>query len=321
MKQTMKAGPTPENWDAEALFVKAQRYAERMAEADGWEHALWSSLSLELLARAALSNVSPALLADNDKNWSSLFHALGFQPTEKMFAPKSISVTEVFKRLAAIFPGSFLQENESFCVQHTGRRNSELHSGEAVFEGSLGSTWQPRFYAACKALLSTMGLTLEDFVGGSEAEIAEKLIAAAADQSAKAVKADVEAHRKVWLAMSEEERTSLTEAATLWAMRYDGHRVDCPACGSIALVRGEAIAPAVVKLNHEEGLIVETQDYLPSQFECVACRLKIQGLSRLAAVDGNLANRFKNTSTYDAAEYYAPEDDHAGYEDDNNENF
>lgn len=319
MKQTMKAGPTPENWNAEALFVKAQRYAERMAESDsdGWEHALWSSLSLELLARAALSNVSPALLADNDKNWTSLFHALGFEPTEKKFAPKSIPVTEVFKRLATIFPGSFIQENESFCVLHTGRRNSELHSGEAVFEGIASSSWQPRFYGSCKALLATMGLRLEDFVDEAEAEVAEKLIAAAADQSAKAAQDDVEAHRKVWLAKGEDERASLVESARVWGMRQAGHRVSCPACKSVALVQGEAIAPAVMKLNAEDNELIETQECLPSQFECVACGLKILGLSRLSAV--GLAGRYKNTHTYDAAEYYAPEDDFHGYEDDNNE--
>ena len=80
MKQTVKPGPTPENWNAEALFLKAQRYAERMAtsDGDGWEQPFWSSLALELLARAALSNVSPALLVENDKDWSHLDHALGF---------------------------------------------------------------------------------------------------------------------------------------------------------------------------------------------------------------------------------------------------
>ncbi|NRP75187.1 hypothetical protein ILFOPFJJ_06110 [Ensifer psoraleae] len=322
MKKTIEPGPTPDNWDAEALFAKALRYAERMADsADGWEQALWSSLALELLGRAALSNVSPALLADNDKNWTNLYHALGFEPNEGKTAPKSITVTEVFKRLTGIYPELFVSENHSFCVVHTGRRNSELHSGEAVFEGIASSSWQPQFYAACKALLATMGLTLTDFIDGSEAEVAEKLIAAEADKSAKAVLADVEAHRKEWLALGDDERSSLVELAKVWAMRQVGHRVTCPACTSIALVQGEAITPAVVKLDAEQGLVVETQDYLPSQFECVACRLKIHGLSRLAAVDNNLANRFKKTSTYDAAEYYAKEDDYPGYEEDNNERF
>ncbi|MGO7169502.1 hypothetical protein AB9F47_20825 [Rhizobium leguminosarum] len=321
MKTTLKPGPTPENWSAEALFLKAQRYAERMAasDSDGWEHALWSSLALELLARAALSNVSPALLADNEKGWSNLFHAMGYKPTEKKFAPKSIAITEVFKRLTTIFPGSFIQENESFCVLHVGRRNSELHSGEAVFGGVASSSWHPRFYGSCKALLETMGYSLTDFVGTAEARVAEQLIDAAADESAKAAQGDVEAHRKVWLAKSESERESLKETAQVWAMRQAGHRVSCPACGSIALVQGDAIAPSVMKLNAEESEIIETQEYLPSQFECVACGLKILGLSRLGAV--GLADRYKNTHTYDAAEYYAPEDDYRGYEDDNNEPF
>jgi hypothetical protein len=32
-----------------------------------------------------------------------------------------------------------------------------------------------------------------------------------------------------------------------------------------------------------------------------------------------LSDRYKKTQVYDAAEYYAPEDDYSGYEDDNNE--
>ena len=43
-------------------------------------------------------------------------------------------------------------------------------------------------------------------------------------------------------------------------------------------------------------------------------RLMRQGL----AVAG-LADRYTKTQTYDPAEYYAPTDDYAGYEDDNNE--
>jgi hypothetical protein len=64
-------------------------------------------------------------------------------------------------------------------------------------------------------------------------------------------------------------------------------------------------------------LIVETQEYLPAKFECVACKLKIAGLSQLSAC--NLGATYKATFTYDAADYYAPEDQHPGFDDDNNE--
>lgn len=317
MKKTVGPAATPATFDPDALYLKAERYVQHMSalDSDDWEYALWSSLALEFLARAALANISPALLAEiTDKSWSSLYHALGFTPAEERFAPKSIAISEVFKRLSAILP-DFAKEHESFGIQHTGRRNAELHSGELAFDGIKGSTWQPRFYQTCEILLASMGMTLTDFVGKDEAKVARKLIAAAADDSAKAVKGEVEAHKKVWLAKSEKERSTLGTQAAVWATRQAGHRVDCPACGSQALVVGEPVSAPTRRLK--DGEITETQEYLPNQYQCIACGLKIAGLSRLTVV--GLSDRYKKTQVYDAAEYYAPEDDHSGFDDDNNE--
>lgn len=316
MKKTVTPMATPLPWDPEALYLKAQRYVQHMnaLDSDDWEYALWSGFALEFLARAALANVSPALLAETDKNWASLYHALGFTPTEEKFAPKSIAISEVFKRLTAILP-NFTKEHESFGILHTGRRNTELHTGEPAFDGVKGSVWQPRFYQACEILLSSIGMKLGDFVGKDEARVAGQLIAAAADDSAKAVKGEVEAHKRVWLAKGETERSTLSAQASVWATRQSGHRVECPACASQALVVGEPVSAPVQRLN--DGDITETQEYLPNQFECVACSLKIAGLSRLTVV--GLGDRYKKTQVYDAAEYYAPSDDYVGYEDDNNE--
>jgi len=316
LKKAITPAATPPSWDPEALYLKAERYVQHMSalDSDEWEYALWSSLSLEFLARAALANVSPALLAETDKSWSSLYHALGFIPTEEKFAPKSIAISEVFRRLSAILP-DFTKEHESFGIQHTGRRNAELHSGEPAFDGIKGSVWQPRFYQTCEILLASMGMTLQDFVGEDEAKVAKKLVAAAVDDSAKAVKGEVEAHKKVWLAKGGKERTTLGAQAAVWATRQSGHRVDCPACTSQALVVGEPVSAPIQRLNN--GEITETQEYLPNQFQCIACGLKIVGLSRLTVV--GLGDRYKKTQVYDAAEYYAPEDNYAGYEDDNNE--
>lgn len=318
MKKTIIPAATPTSWDPEALYLKAVRYVEQMSAlgSDDWKYALWSSLSLEFLARASLANVSPALLADTDKkNWSSLYHALGFTPTEEKFAPRSIEVSEVFRRLTTVLRPNFTKEHESFGIQHTGRRNAELHSGEPAFDGIKVSIWQPRFYQTCEILLASMGMTLQNFVGEEEAEVAKKLIAAAADDSAKAVKGEVEAHKRVWLAKDENERATLAVQAEVWATRQAGHRVACPACASKALVVGEPVSAPIQKLNN--GEIIETQEYLPNQFQCIACGLKIAGLSRLTVI--GLGDRYKKTQVYDAAEFYAPDDDYAGYEDDNNE--
>ncbi len=158
-------------------------------------------------------------------------------------------------------------------------------------------------------------MTLQDFVGEEESKVATKLIAAAADESAKAVKGELEAHKAGWLGKPQPERNILDSQAALWASRQAGHRVECPACGSSALVDGEPVTAPNRKLDGDS--IIETQEYLPNRFECIACRLRVAGLSRLAVV--GLSDRFKKTTVYDAAEYYAPDDMHAGYEDDNNE--
>ncbi len=319
MKKTITPNDISATWNAENLLAKAQRYIEKMAEAETqtWEHALWSSLALELTARATLSNVNPALLADyGDRNYNSLFHALGYSPKEQKFSPKSISTTEVLRRLAEIFP-DFDREVESFCKIHVGKRNGELHSGETPFDGVSASSWQPSFFKAIEILLRSMGLELQYLLGEEEANTARKLIEAAADENAKAAKGDVTAHSKVWKAKPQEERDQLKQSAAVWATRNAGHRVTCPACGSTALVFGEAISAPTQKLKNDT--IIEKQEFLPARFECIACGLKVSGYSRLNAI--GLGDRFLNTQYYDAAEYYAPEDEWDGYEEDNNEPY
>lgn len=316
MRRTIEPGPLLQTWDPQALYDKASRYMQQAQSLDKneWDYALWTSLALELLARAALANVHPALIADPDKHGANLVSALGLPSFEKRFVPKSIPISEVFRRLLDLLP-DFQKEHENFGIQHTSKRNSELHSGEMAFDGVKGATWQPRFYGTCSALLASMGMTLKDFVGEDEAQAAEEVMAAAADESAKAVKGEVDAYRKVWRRKPHEERTTLASQAEVWATRQEGHRVECPACACVALVFGRPVSEAVRKLV--DDMIVEKQEYLPTHFECIACGLKINTLSRLAVVDR--ADRYTNTREYDAAEYYAPDDEWAGYEEDNNE--
>lgn len=301
-------------WSKNALVAKAQRYAGEMLShaRDDWRFGLLSTFVLEFLARGALANISPALLAE-PKSWSNLYFSLGYSPTTPRFIPKSIDISEVFVRLREAVP-TFTTELEGFAAQHVSRRNEELHAGSSPFDG-LSTSWLPRFYETSTVLLIAMGEDLVSLVGDEEAKLAEQLIAASKDESAKAVAKSVSAHKTVWESKEPGEKAKLAQQAGVWATRQTGHRVPCPACGSEALVQGGPISQPIRKLDGD--LIVETQEYLPSKFECVACQLKISGLSQLSAC--GVGGTYKSTSTYDAAEYYAPEDEHPGYEDDNNE--
>src|ERR1043166_2250071 len=278
MKPAAKSGHI---WSKDALLAKAQRYAEEMLGHDrnDWKFAFWSSLALELLARAALANVSPTLLAEQ-REWSNLYFALGHQPKAKKFVPNSISISEVFSRLGEIVP-EFDTRLGGFGVLHLQRRNEELHSGSTPFESFSNSEWLPLFYQSADVLMRSMGEKLDLLFGKKEAEVAVKMIAAAKDESAKAVAKNISAHKTVWESKELNEQKKLASQAAFWATRRKGHRVKCPACDSDALVIGTPVAPPNHKLK--QGLILVTQSYLPAQFECIACGLKIAGLPQLHA--------------------------------------
>ena len=308
--------PAPHEWSKDALFAKSQLYAEEMFThtPDDWRFVLWSTLALELLARAALSSISPALLADA-KDWNNVYFAFGHEPRSRKFVPKSIDITSVFARLQS---SHFALDPrlESFGVLHMQRRNEEVHSGGSPLSDIKSSTWLPTFYETCKALLQGMGESLGSMFDSATVTSAEQMITAARDESAKAVRGTIVGHKTVWDQKEEAEQDRLRAQASVWAARHLGHRVECPACGSDALVTGVPTAPAVRTL--EDDNVVERQAYVPTRFECVACTLKINALPQLHAAD--LADTYTSTTKYDASEYYAPESDEwEGYEPDNNE--
>ncbi|ARO98230.1 hypothetical protein K08M3_12870 [Vibrio alginolyticus] len=287
-------------WSSDSLFAKSLTYLQQMEAsiADDWKYGLWSSLSLELLARAALSNVSPVLLADS-KNWRNITFALGSAPTAKKFNPVSISTKEVLARLTELLP-EFTEEMAGFCSRHTDDRNAELHSGEVIFGKNGTSRWLPRFYQSCDVLLRSMEKTLDDFV--SDSKNAESLIKSLSDDAAKSVKQDISAHSKVWSNKLEHEKNESELQATAWATRQTGHRVKCPSCNTVALLHGSPVGAVATEINEEDDEVIQRQTMLPSSFECIACGLKISGYSKLSAC--GLGDTFLATTTYTPAEFF-----------------
>jgi hypothetical protein len=304
-------------WDAAGLLAKAQRYAEEMLrqDRDDWRFAFWSSLTLEVVARAALAHINPVLLAEPD-DWNNLYYALGHTPTAPKFSPKSIPITKVLDRLQELVP-NFDKELKNACLVHTGKRNAELHSNDTPFDDEKNSEWMSLFYRSCLVLLDSMGKQLSDLVGASDAAVAKRLIDATTDKAAQAVVGTIDAHAKVWSAKDDAFRQHATAQVTVWAVRESGHVVDCPSCQSKALVFGDPIAAPMKTIN--EDTITERQTVLPNKFECIACGLKISGLSRLTAA--RLGNSYTRTSTYNAAVYYGPTDSDDEPDEDNNEPY
>jgi hypothetical protein len=291
---------TNHEWSKEALFAKAQIFAESMAQNDDtdWQFGLWSAFMLEMLVRSAVSAVSPALIADN-QDWANVLYGLGVKPKRAKFVPKSAAVTELLSRAEELVP-DFTREHASFCASHFARRNTEVHTGSYPLENVGSSTWLPMFFAVCEILLKSIGESLESLFGHDVAKQAREDIGALRDETAKSVKGTINAHKTVWEQKTEEERATATAQAETASLRHYGHRVTCPSCGSTALLQGKAAGED--KRTVDDDVIYERQVMKPEAFSCVACGLKIAGFSKLFAA--GLGNTYISTSHYDAVEFF-----------------
>ncbi|HIE5768601.1 TPA: hypothetical protein ACXN3T_003428 [Proteus mirabilis] len=287
-------------WSMDTLFAKALIYVGKMEETqlDDPIYGLWSSLSLEFLARSALSYTSPTLLADAH-SWRNIQYALGHDVTMKGFTPKSIGIKDVFLRLSEINP-TFTSEIVGYCSQHIERRNAELHTGELAFSGLKNSIWLSRYYKSCEVLLSIMNKNIEELF--SMPDVVNHAINSLSDEAAKSVNQDINAYRKVWNDKNNSEKENARNQASLWATRQNGHRVNCPACGSLALLQGSPSSTIKTTIDNDQEEVIQKQDMLPSIFECIGCGLKINGYSRLSAC--GLGDSYVTTTTYTIAEFY-----------------
>jgi len=242
----MTAQRTQHAWSSEALFNKALLYVGEMEKhtSEDSQFGFWASLSLELIARAAVSNVSPTLLA-NGKDWQNVHHALGHPSTSVGFRPTSRGYREVLSILTKIVP-SFTEEFVDSCVRQSARRDAEVHTGEEAFAGLGTASWLPQYYASCKVLLESMGKNLGDLFNNPKA--ADELAASLQDTAAKAVQQDIEKYKKLWEGKTPEEKEASLAQATSWATRQAGHRTTCPACGSPSLIRGSGHVMSQPKL-------------------------------------------------------------------------
>jgi hypothetical protein len=291
---------TLHEWSRDALFAKAQLYAEAMSDnADSdWQFGLWSSFTLEMLIRSAVATRSPVLLADT-QDWNNILYGLGIQPKKAKFVPKSAGTSELVLRAEELVDG-FSREQANFCISHLARRNTELHTGNMSFSNVGTSTWLPTFYSVCEVLLTDLGETLDSLFGPDVAAQAAEDVAALRDDTAKAVKGTINAHKTVWESKTDDERGAAATQATTVSLKQYGHRVQCPACGSTALLQGKA-AGAPKRTVDDDG-IHERQVMKPEAFSCVACGLKVYGYSKLLAA--GLGDTFVSTTHYEALEYF-----------------
>ena len=288
-------------WQRDFLWAKSKLFFER-AFAEPPESplfGLWCSLGLELLARTAISSVSPTLLAKPDPEHKFLLHALN-RAAEK--APQSIGAFVVFNLCKTLFD-SFSADDHTAALALVNRRNAELHSAAAAFDEYSSKIWLPGFYRICNSLVGVLGESLESLFGNDEAKIATEILNETKHKATAHVESEIAAHKRVFAAKSAEEQQAAAKFATKEAAQLTHerhHRVSCPACGCDALVQGQLFGPE--RVSHENGEIVVRQSVSPRSFSCSGCGLKLNGYAELDAA--KLGGNYTRKKTFDPEDYY-----------------
>jgi predicted RNA-binding Zn-ribbon protein involved in translation (DUF1610 family) len=289
-------------WDTNSLWLKAKAYIDKAQVLDRGDpdFGLWSSLALELLARAALSRVHPALNSDarDEKN---LLYAFGYDVVEN---PRSLPVHSVYGRLTTVVPG-FTASQRALCDYLGLRRNVELHTGELGFAGVATGSWLPQYYEVCKLLAEFCGHTLEDLLGAEEAAVADQMITAFAATQKKAILDKVAKHKNDFQQrpLEEQQQLKLEASARMLVLGAGQTQRICPACGSASLLRGRLIK------THEpvyaDGALIVDEQYLADDFLCPACGLHLRTVAEIAHAGLDL--HFTQQSTTDLHEEFQPE--------------
>ncbi|KEO82008.1 hypothetical protein [Tumebacillus flagellatus] len=305
-------------WNYESLWGKTKLFMARAQSVnpDDSLFPFWSSLGLELLARATLSFIHPVLNADKDD--SSILYPFGFvtkEYVEKKKGPKSIAVNQVFSRLKSIVP-EFTETEEKFCNYLMDRRNEEIHSGSLAYEEFTTSKWVAKFYRVCKMLLSFQEKSLDELFGAETAIIADKMIEALGKNVETIVKKRIAEANSLFDKLTESDKEEAKrQAAVKYRSVYNEptkKMVTCPACGSQhAMVKGEIVGSNEPRFV--EGNIVETYTILPTTYACFSCQLSMTGNDELYYAE--LGGQYAIEEIYDPTEYYGPDDREDYYED------
>jgi hypothetical protein len=273
----------------EALWMKARLFINRAMDAEEHrsfdEQALWASLSLELLAKAALSRVSPLLIATPTEEGTNLLIASGLVEGEATF--QSVPAKTVFTRCAKAFRPFSLKEAMHFA----GGRNEYLHGGAATITALPPHAWWPRFWAQAVILLTAQDREIEEFVGPDRHPLVEEHLARNRQHVQDRVTALIARAKQRLSRHQAGLLTSRQEAE--WAATADpfaqlGHHIEatCPACGASGTLEGQEVLSVEREWEQlgPEDFDVSVHLTVGSDcFGCPTCHLVLDGYELIEA--------------------------------------
>jgi hypothetical protein len=231
-------------YDHDGLWLKAKMFLNRaMDEQEARpfdERALWATLALELLAKAALARTSPVLIAEPTEECTNLLIATGLMEGDAQFI--SVRAKTVFSRCQRAFRPFSSDE----ALKLTSARNEYLHGAMPGFTSIPEAGWWPLFWRQAIILNNAVERDIAELVGADREPIVESHL----EQNRKNIE-----HRTEMLIQQAKTRLAQYKAGTLpariakkWspgaALSAGMERSDpypCPACSEMGLIEGEEI--------------------------------------------------------------------------------
>jgi hypothetical protein len=297
-------------WDSDALWIKAKlfiNYAlDPEVDREFDERALWASLSLELLAKSALSRASPLLIAVPNEDGKNLLAAAGLTEDKATF--RSITATTLFKRCAR----AFKPFNGDEAIRLAEFRNSYLHSATVSITPIPAEAWWPRYWALAHVLVNACDRDFDAFVGASHLGTVEAALA----QNSQNI------HERVHMVLERaRQRLARFQAGEMrgpelrdWerptdlsaGLRYSA-QVACPACSSEdGLLEGEDVIETQTKTDQvaEDDYDVWLElEVAADYYSCATCRCILDSFELLEAA--GLHGTFEAVG--DPAEFWEPD--------------
>lgn len=292
------------NWSKDALLAKAKVYFAKAysEDMDSIYFGMYNALGLELLSRAALARISPALLAD-PSSAENLLYALGLKDIGGK--QKSIMMNRVIALCAELIQ-DFDKDLQQVVTLMTERRNEELHTGGGGFAEYDVDKWLAGFYKACQVLGVSMGETLEKLFGREVAAEAGRIMEQDSENIRKTVLDKISARKKTYLEDMEtrpdemNELLTFSKTAVVQKTHKGYHQVKCPCCGNDAVVFGKESMSSHDVI--EDDVVAVKKDVMASSFQCEVCKLRLTSYAELKVA--GLPLHYTNTYYYDPTEYF-----------------
>lgn len=265
----------------EGYWLKAKLFFNRSLDDPGArsddERRLWASLALEQLAKWALANTSPILVADPQHDGGvQLLKALGLESGAKHV---TVQASTAFKRCAKIFRPFDSNEAQKFA----NARNEYLHGSEITFLQLPEDIWWEKLWSLVSVLLYSNDKGVSDLVGLYHSGKVETYLELNKKRIEQQVEAAVEGAKRNLMRFqnnvmsAEEERKWQANRVTSGGLFYEAE-AKCPACDQYGIAESDDAVDREFIYSDEPGDPPHVEiTFSPDFFSCNHCGLALEG--------------------------------------------